>query len=90
MLRKGGITKADLQKQLDTSDRTNLLQVSRSMLLGDVTSIGYTKGVGVFAEGAAKIAAASIIAAFNGNENSTGYNRAGTCYIDMAMARWGK
>ena len=50
--------------------------------VGDVTSVGTPKA-GVFAEGAAKIAAASIIAAFNGKENKVGYTGAGSCYIEF-------
>ncbi|MFT3935913.1 MAG: FAD/NAD(P)-binding oxidoreductase [Chitinophagaceae bacterium] len=50
--------------------------------IGDVTSVGTPKA-GVFAEGAAKIAAASIIAAFNGNENDSPYTGAGSCYIEF-------
>ncbi|HNP20575.1 MAG TPA: FAD-dependent oxidoreductase [Panacibacter sp.] len=71
-------------------NRTNLLtRFPGVYAIGDVTSIGTPKA-GVFAEGAAKIAAASIIAAFNGNENSTGYNGAGTCYIEYGNGEVGK
>jgi len=57
--------------------------------IGDVTSVGTPKA-GVFAEGAAKIAAASIIAASNGKENGAPYTGAGSCYIEFgkgAVAR---
>ncbi|MEO8415983.1 MAG: FAD/NAD(P)-binding oxidoreductase [Ginsengibacter sp.] len=50
--------------------------------IGDVTSVGTPKA-GVFAEGAAKIAAASIIAAFDGKENNASYTGAGSCYIEF-------
>jgi len=50
--------------------------------IGDVTSVGTPKA-GVFAEGAAKIAAAAIIAAFNGKENGAPYTGAGSCYIEF-------
>jgi len=50
--------------------------------IGDVTSVGTPKA-GVFAEGAAKIAAASIIAAYQGKENETAYTGAGSCYIEF-------
>ena len=64
-------------------DRTNLrTKFSNVYAIGDVTSVGTPKA-GVFAEGAAKIAAASIIAAFNGNENDTPYTGAGSCYIEF-------
>lgn len=50
--------------------------------IGDVTSVGTPKA-GVFAEGAAKIAAASIIDAFHGKENESPYTGAGSCYIEF-------
>lgn len=50
--------------------------------VGDVTNVGTPKA-GVFAEGAAKIAAASIIARYKGKENETGYSGAGSCYIEF-------
>ena len=64
-------------------ERTNLrTKFPNVYAIGDVTSVGTPKA-GVFAEGAAKIAAASIIAAFNGNENDTPYTGAGSCYIEF-------
>lgn len=54
--------------------------------IGDVTSVGTPKA-GVFAEGAAKIAAASIIATFNGKENDMAYNGAGSCYIEFGTGK---
>jgi sulfide:quinone oxidoreductase len=50
--------------------------------IGDVTSVGTPKA-GVFAEGAAKIAAAAIIARYNGNKNEDAYTGAGSCYIEF-------
>lgn len=50
--------------------------------IGDVTSVGTPKA-GVFAEGAAKIAAASIIANYKGKKNETAYTGAGSCYIEF-------
>lgn len=64
-------------------DRTNLrTKFPNVYAIGDVTSVGTPKA-GVFAEGAAKIAAASIIALFNGHENDTLYTGAGSCYIEF-------
>jgi sulfide:quinone oxidoreductase len=64
-------------------DRTNLItKFPNVYAIGDVTSVGTPKA-GVFAEGAAKIAAVSIIAAFNGYENNTSYTGAGSCYIEF-------
>jgi sulfide:quinone oxidoreductase len=57
--------------------------------IGDVTSVGTPKA-GVFAEGAAKIAAASIVAEFNGNEYSSAYAGAGTCYIEFGGGKIGR
>jgi sulfide:quinone oxidoreductase len=64
-------------------DRQNLRTRFDSVYaIGDVTSVGTPKA-GVFAEGAAKIAAASIIAAYRGKENETAYTGAGSCYIEF-------
>lgn len=64
-------------------DRANLrTKFPNVYAIGDVTSVGTPKA-GVFAEGAAKVAAASIIAAFNGKENDTPYTGAGSCYIEF-------
>jgi len=57
--------------------------------IGDVTSVGTPKA-GVFAEGAAKIAAASIIAKFYGNENNNVYTGAGSCYIEYGKGQVGR
>lgn len=54
--------------------------------LGDVTSVGTPKA-GVFAEGAARTVAASIIASVNGEENLTAYTGAGSCYIEFGEGR---
>lgn len=54
--------------------------------IGDVTSVGTPKA-GVFAEGAAKIAAASIIAEFIGKEHRTPYTGAGSCYLEFGNGR---
>ena len=78
------------ENRLDTSEQNQSPhQVSRRLCYWRCNQYRYTKA-GVFAEGAAKIAAASIIAAFNGNENSTGYNGAGTCYIEYGNGEVGK
>lgn len=64
-------------------DRQNLLtRFPNVYAIGDVTSVGTPKA-GVFAEGAAKIAAASIIAAYRGKENESAYTGAGSCYIEF-------
>ena len=64
-------------------DRANLMtRFPNVYSVGDVTSVGTPKA-GVFAEGAAKIAAASIIAAYRGKDNGTPYTGAGSCYIEF-------
>jgi sulfide:quinone oxidoreductase len=71
-------------------DRTNLLTKFPGVYaIGDVTSVGTPKA-GVFAEGAGKIAAASIIAVFTGNENNTAYTGAGSCYIEYGEGKIGR
>ncbi|MEP7377462.1 MAG: FAD-dependent oxidoreductase [Chitinophagaceae bacterium] len=71
-------------------DKTNLkTQYPGVYAIGDVNSVGTPKA-GVFAEGAAKIAAASIIAEFEGAENPSAYNGAGTCYIEFGAGQVGK
>lgn len=68
-------------------DRANLrTKFPNVYAIGDVTSVGTPKA-GVFAEGAAKIAAASIMAVFNGIENNTPYTGAGSCYIEFGKGQ---
>lgn len=54
--------------------------------IGDVTSVGTPKA-GVFAEGAAKNVAASIIASFDGKENEAAYTGEGSCYIEFGEGK---
>ena len=64
-------------------NRANLLtKFPKVYAIGDVTSVGTPKA-GVFAEGAAKIAAASIVDMFNDKENNSPYTGAGSCYIEF-------
>jgi len=64
-------------------DRTSLLTKFPGVYaIGDVTSIGTPKA-GVFAEGAARSAAAAIVAAFKGKEYNTPYAGVGSCYIEF-------
>jgi sulfide:quinone oxidoreductase len=64
-------------------DRQNLMTKFPGVYaIGDVTSVGTPKA-GVFAEGAAKIAAAAIIANYKGTENEAAYTGAGSCYIEF-------
>jgi sulfide:quinone oxidoreductase len=71
-------------------DRAHLLtKFPNVYAIGDVTSVGTPKA-GVFAEGAAKTAAASIIAAFNNKENKSPYTGAGSCYIEFGKGEVGR
>lgn len=68
-------------------DRQNLLTRFQDVYaIGDVTSVGTPKA-GVFAEGAAKIAAASIIATYRGKQNDKSYTGAGSCYIEFGKGQ---
>ena len=57
--------------------------------IGDVTSVGTPKA-GVFAEGAAKIAAAAILADLNHHETSASYTGQGSCYIEFGRGKVGR
>lgn len=66
-------------------DRNNLkTKFPGVYAVGDVTSVGTPKA-GVFAEGAAKIAAATIIAEFKGGPGSSPYTGAGSCYVEFGQ-----
>lgn len=71
-------------------DKTNLkTQFPGVYAIGDVTSVGTPKA-GVFAEGAAKIAAESIIAEFGRGEYPLPYKGNGTCYVEFGDGLVGK
>ena len=71
-------------------DKTNLkTQYPNVYAIGDVNSVGTPKA-GVFAEGAAKVAAASIIAEFESGEQPSPYKGNGTCYIEFGDGQVGK
>lgn len=57
--------------------------------IGDVTSVGTAKA-GVFAEGAARVVAASLIAKMQGGEPPLPYAGAGTCYVEFGAGRIGR
>lgn len=57
--------------------------------IGDVNGVGTPKA-GVFAEGAAKVAAESIIAEFENGKQPSPYKGAGTCYVEFGNGRVGK
>jgi sulfide:quinone oxidoreductase len=57
--------------------------------VGDVTSVGTPKA-GVFAEGAARVVAASLIAEVRGGAQPPVYNGAGSCYVEFGGDRVGR
>jgi len=57
--------------------------------IGDVASVGVPKA-GMFAEGAARVAAESIIAEFNKDEFLLPYDGKGSCYIQFGLDQVGR
>ena len=57
--------------------------------VGDVATVGVPKA-GVFAEGAARVVAASLIATLRGAEQPGGYGGRGSCYIEFGAGRIGR
>lgn len=57
--------------------------------LGDVAAVGTPKA-GVFAEGAARVVAASIIAELEGRELPEPYSGTGSCYVEFGDSRVGR
>ena len=56
---------------------------------GDVATVGVPKA-GVFAEGAARVVAASLIATIRGAEQPGAYGGRGSCYIEFGAGRIGR
>jgi len=57
--------------------------------VGDVTSVGTPKA-GVFAEGAARVVAESLIAEAQGGEQPSAYAGAGACFVEFGAGRVGR
>jgi sulfide:quinone oxidoreductase len=57
--------------------------------IGDVASIGVPKA-GVFAEGAARIVADSVVATVRGGDQPRPYDGRGSCYIEFGAGRVGR
>jgi sulfide:quinone oxidoreductase len=57
--------------------------------VGDVNSVGTPKA-GVFAEGAARVAAAGILAQLRGGTTPAPYTGAGSCYVEFGNHRVGR
>ena len=71
-------------------DKTNLkTKYPGVYAIGDVNSVGTPKA-GVFAEGAAKVAAKTIIAELEKGEEPSPYKGDGICYVEFGDGRVGK
>ena len=57
--------------------------------VGDVNSVGTPKA-GVFAEGAARVAAAAILSELRGGDAAGPYGGAGSCYVELGGDRVGR
>jgi sulfide:quinone oxidoreductase len=57
--------------------------------VGDVATIGVPKA-GVFAEGAARVVAASLLASLRGGEQPPAYDGRGSCYIEFGSGLVGR
>src|SRR6478672_8241496 len=57
--------------------------------IGDVATVGVPKA-GVFAEGAARVVAASLVARLRGSEPPGAYGGRGSCYIEFGGGRVGR
>jgi sulfide:quinone oxidoreductase len=57
--------------------------------VGDVATVGVPKA-GVFAEGAARVVADSLIASLRGGEQPDGYRGQGSCYVEFGGGRVGR
>ncbi len=57
--------------------------------VGDVATVGVPKA-GVFAEGAARVVAASLTATLRGDEQPAAYGGLGSCYIEFGAGRIGR
>jgi len=57
--------------------------------LGDVATVGVPKA-GVFAEGQARIVAASLIVRLTGGESAAAYDGRGSCYVEFGAGRVGR
>ena len=61
----------------------------RVYAVGDVATVGVPKA-GVFAEGAARVVAASLVARLRGGKKAAGYDGRGSCYVEFGAGRVGR
>jgi sulfide:quinone oxidoreductase len=71
------------------SSQTLETRFSGVYAVGDVATIGVPKA-GVFAEGAARVVAASIVAKLTGADPPPAYGGLGSCYIEFGAGRVGR
>ena len=57
--------------------------------IGDVATVGGPKA-GVFADGAARVVAASLLATLRNGAQPTAYDGRGSCYIEFGSGRVGR
>ncbi|MGZ4381519.1 MAG: NAD(P)/FAD-dependent oxidoreductase [Gaiellaceae bacterium] len=69
--------------------RTLETRFPRVYAVGDVATVGVPKA-GVFAEGAARVVAESVLGAIRGTDRPEGYNGLGSCYIEFGGGRVGR
>jgi len=71
------------------SPATMQTEIAQVYAIGDVTTVGVPKA-GMFAEGQARVAAASLIAALRTGGEPVPYDGRGTCYIEFGGGRVGR
>src|SRR6476646_3686126 len=74
---------------LPVSSRTLETRFPGVYALGDVATVGVPKA-GVFAEGAARVVAETLIASLRGGEPPSAYGGQGSCYIEFGAGRIGR
>lgn len=86
VVRASGMTEDDY---VPVSSKTLETRFPGVYAVGDIATIGVPKA-GVFAEGAARVVAASLVAAFRGGEQPAAYGGLGSCYIEFGAGRVGR
>jgi sulfide:quinone oxidoreductase len=74
---------------IPVNPKTLETRFSKVFAVGDVAGVGTPKA-GVFAEGAARVVAASVIADLEGRERPPAYAGAGSCYVEFGGNRVGR
>ena len=74
---------------MPVNPRTLETKFANVYAIGDIANTGTPKA-GVFAEGAARVAAAGILARLQGGEAPAPYAGAGSCYVEFGGHRVGR